>query len=77
MAGSVQAAAVPVRREVGRPRDPSVALSMNEKRFSPSKLAVLTEVLAEAGVPPEVALAGTGLDAAAIATLASGSWPTM
>ena len=67
MAGGAQAAAVPVRREIGRPSDASSTISMKEKRFSPSKLGVLVNVLAEAGVSPEVTLAGTGLDAAAIA----------
>jgi len=63
MAGSAQAAAVPGRRWA----DPLSAVSMKERRHSPSKLAVLVDVLSEAGVPPEVALAGTGLDATAIA----------
>lgn len=40
---------------------------MKEKRFSPSKVAVLVSVLADAGVPPDLALAGTGLDLASIA----------
>ncbi len=42
-------------------------MSLRQQRFSPSKLAVLVGVLAEAGVPADVVLAGTGLDAAAIA----------
>ena len=40
---------------------------MNEKRFSPSKLKVLVDVLGDAGVPPESVLSGTGLDVASIA----------
>jgi len=67
MAGSAQAVAAPGRHAAGRAIDAASSIAMREKRFSPSKLAVLTEVLAEAGVPPEAALAGTGLDAAAIA----------
>ena len=47
--------------------DVASGISLRQQRFSPSKLAVLVEVLAEAGVPADVVLAGTGLDAAAIA----------
>lgn len=67
MAGRGQAVEAPGRRVVGRAIDAPSSVSMKERRFSPSKLAVLVEVLGEAGVPPEVALADTGLDAAAIA----------
>lgn len=67
MAGSALAAAVPVRRGVGRPSMAMSTISMEERRFSPSKLAVLVDVLSEAGVSAEATLAGTGLDAAAIA----------
>jgi len=66
-------------RDVARtgvlPREPKAgplaeaisAVSLKQKRFSPSKLAVVVDVLAESGVPADVVLAGTGLDAAAIA----------
>jgi AraC-like DNA-binding protein len=46
---------------------PSALPLMNEKRFSPSKLKVLVDVLGDAGVPPEFVLSGTGLDVASIA----------
>lgn len=42
-------------------------LSLGEKRFSPSKIAVLLEVMSELGVAPDLVLAQTGLDAAAVA----------
>lgn len=67
MIGSARAATVAIREEDSRAAGLGAPLAMNEKRFSPSKLAVLIDVLAAAGVPPEVALQGTGLDAAAIA----------
>lgn len=69
MVENARAAAVPVRgdREVGRSPDAVSPISMTEKRFPPTKLAVLVDVLAEAGVPPDTVLANTGLDSTAIA----------
>ena len=67
MVVGAKAAAVSTRRETRHPADSLAPFTMNEKRFSPSKLAVLIDVLAEAGVAPELALAGTGLDADALA----------
>lgn len=50
-----------------RPAEALPTVSLGEKRFSPSKIAALLEVLVELGVAPEVALSNTGLDAAAVA----------
>lgn len=64
---SIAAVATPDRQVSSRTTDAMPTVSMGEKRFSPSKIAVLMEVLSELGVPPEVVLAQTGLDAAAVA----------
>jgi AraC-like DNA-binding protein len=44
----------------------SAAISLREKRHSPSKICVLLDVLSEVGVASEAALSGTGLDVDAI-----------
>lgn len=63
----IAAAAGPFRPAASRTADAASTLSLGEKRFSPAKIATLLEVLAEDGVPPEAALAQTGLDLADIA----------
>lgn len=64
----VAAAAVPsLQHGAGLPAGAMPLVSLGEKRFSPAKIATLLEVLSELGVPSDVALAQTGLDAAAIA----------
>jgi len=45
----------------------SAAIDLQERRFSPAKLAALLTVSSEAGLEPASVLAGTGLDVAAIA----------
>ncbi len=67
MAQSAHSVGAPDLHAAGRTIGAASSIGMKEKRFSPSKLVVLIDVLAEAGVPPEVALADTGLDAVAIA----------
>lgn len=47
--------------------DESSAIALREKRFAPSKLAVLIEVASEVGLTADAVLAGTGLDLNAIA----------
>jgi hypothetical protein len=42
------------------------AAAASEKRYAPSKLAVLVEVARELGLPAGAVLAGTGLNAAAL-----------
>ncbi|WP_310564373.1 AraC family transcriptional regulator [Hydrogenophaga sp.] len=61
------AAAVPSRRFAIRSSDAVAAISLAEKRFSPSKIAMLLEVASEFGARPESVLAQTGLDAVAVA----------
>lgn len=61
-------AAAPSRHQAAvRSAEAITPISISEKRFSPSKIAALLDVLSELGVPPEAALAQTGLDVAAIA----------
>jgi AraC-like DNA-binding protein len=45
----------------------SSAIDWHDRRFSPAKLSVLVEVASEAGLDVDAVLAGTGLDAQAIA----------
>jgi len=54
--------------DLGVPRPWSLASSFaaGDRRFAPAKLAVLMDLLEEAGAPSEAVLAGTGLDAAAV-----------
>ncbi|AIO72909.1 helix-turn-helix domain protein [Burkholderia multivorans] len=47
--------------------DAAQVAMLSEKRFSPSKLAVLIEVASELGIDTHAVLAGTGLDLEAIA----------
>jgi AraC-like DNA-binding protein len=47
--------------------DPAQSAMLCEKRFSPSKLAVLIEVTSESGLDARAVLAGTGLDLDALA----------
>ena len=56
-----------IRRRSNRWKHASSAIVLREKRFSPSKLAVLIEVASQAGLAPSAVLAGTGLDVEAIA----------
>lgn len=49
-----------------RPPQASMAVDLRENRHAPTKIAVLLEVLAEAGVPTAPVLAAAGLDTAAI-----------
>lgn len=51
----------------GRSAGTSSAIVIAEKRFSPFKLAALLDAASEAGLAADAVLAGTGLDAAAIA----------
>jgi hypothetical protein len=50
-------------QEVGPWSEPS-AMSMDDPKFAPAKIAGLVDLLAEAGVEPEAVLAGTGLSVA-------------
>ncbi|WP_126282388.1 AraC family transcriptional regulator [Burkholderia stagnalis] len=47
--------------------DAALSVSLREKRFSPAKLAVLLDVASKAGLAACAVLAGTDLDAAAVA----------
>jgi AraC-like DNA-binding protein len=60
-----QAPAIPRRRD--RWKDASSAIALREKRFSPSKLAILVDVASQAGLEVNAVLAGTDLDVNAIA----------
>lgn len=55
------------RRQSNRWKHASSAVVLREKRFSPSKLAVLIEVASQAGLDAGAVLAGTGLDVESIA----------
>lgn len=49
-----------------QPWSQASAAAAAEKRYTPSKLAVLAAIAEERGLPPAAVLAGTGLDAAAL-----------
>lgn len=66
MQRSAPAEAAPARQTVDPHAGSSSAIGLGEKRFSPSKLAVLIDVLSEEGLSADMTLAGTGLDAATI-----------
>ncbi|WP_042877630.1 AraC family transcriptional regulator [Cupriavidus necator] len=59
--------ATATRRHGNRLAHASAAIDLQERRFTPAKLAALLAVTSEAGMEPGAVLAGTNLDLAALA----------